>query len=253
MSQQSLIWPLSVVTMALIVIIMALAAPPTSPSAAPLQQACEPGEDGYPQCQTQTAQAGCGLGNSAYPTCATETAAAGQDNDDDNNNDDDNDTTATPTQTRTNTADDDNDDPANTSTPTATEGAATRTPTEASLDEDEDDEATNTPVSEREDANETPTGTLLPDSEVVICVPSVPVFFEGQGPTNTALLLYFDGRPVGGATSDAQGAYRLQLIVGDERGGDYPVEVQVRGTREVVATETCRVPGATTTPTESTE
>lgn len=246
MSQQSLIWPLGIITMVLLVIVMALSTPSTSPRAAPLQQVCEPGESGYPACATQTAEAGCSAGSSAYPTCATETARAQSSNTEET-------ATRTPDAGDDNTGDNSNttsNQQSNTTTPSTTQ-TVTRTPTEASLDED--DEPTNTPGPTREQANQTPTSTLLPDAEVLICVPGLPVFIEGRGPANTALLLYFNERAVGGTTTDAQGFYRIQLVVGEERSGDYPVEVQVRGTREVVATETCRVPGATPTPTEFAE
>lgn len=261
MSQRSLIWPLGVMMVALIIIVSALTSP-TAPSAAPAQQSeCEPGNSAYPACfeETQVAKSRaetgdvCSPGSSAYPVCETETAeaedrsidetSAARQTDVAGQNDDNNDNNSSTTNNNT-------DD---TATPTATR-TATRTPTSTfEVDEDEDGteaEPTNTPGSTRQEATATPTSTPIPDSDVLICIPGVPVPVEGQGPSNAALLLYFDGRAVGGTTSDSRGTYALQLIVGEERPGDYPLEVQVRGTRELVEEFTCRVPGGgTPTPT----
>jgi len=261
MSQRSLIWPLGVMMVALIIIVSALTGP-TAPSAAPARQSeCEPGNSAYPACfeETQVAKSRaetgdvCDPGNSAYPACATETAeaedrsieetSAARQTDVAGQNDDNNDNNSSTT----------NNDTEDTATPTATR-TATRTPTstfEVDADADETEvEPTNTPRSTRQEATATPTSTLITDSDVLICVPGVPVPVEGQGPPNAALLLYFDGRAVGGTTSNARGAYALKLIVGEERPGDYPLEVQVRGTRDLVEEFTCRVPGGgTPTPT----
>lgn len=239
MSQQSLFWPLSITVVIVFVIILALARPDGTPQAAPLRQDdCVEGSANYPACFYQTTPLACDPSGSAYPACATQTAeaASGATNTatsapSNNNSDESSNTTATSTTTPTSANDDDTDSP---------------TPT--SIAEDQDSEAT--PTRQREAATTTPTSTLPPDSDVLICVPDVPVFVEGRGPPSTALLLYFNERAVGGATSDAQGLYRLRLVVGDERGGDYPVEVQVRGTREVVDELICRVPGGTPTPSE---
>ncbi len=237
MSQRSLIWPLGVMMVVLIIIVSALTGP-TAPSAAPARQD-SPCSEEYPE---------------VYPACATETAEIKQtsevrqtnfarQNDDDDNDDNDNETT---TDSNTNNTQ-------NTATPTSTQ-TATLTPTTIfEVDEDEaESEPTNTPRSIRQQATETPTSTLIPDSDILTCVPGVPVVIEGQGPSNAALLLYFDERPVGGTSGDARGIYSLQLVIGEERPGDYPLEVQVRGTRELVDEFICRVPGGgTPTPTET--
>jgi hypothetical protein len=75
------------------------------------------------------------------------------------------------------------------------------------------------------------------------------VLIEGTGPPNTPLLLYFNNRAVGGTTSDDSGFYSLTLVIGEERDGAFPLEVQVRGSRELVAEFTCTVPESTPTPT----
>jgi hypothetical protein len=84
----------------------------------------------------------------------------------------------------------------------------------------------------------------------VPCIPGTQILVEGVGPRNTALLLYFGGQPVGGATSGADGSYSIPLRIGHERPAFYPVQVQVRGTRAVIREFTCLVPYFTPTPTQ---
>lgn len=228
MSQQSLIWPLGIIMVVMIIIIAALTNP-TAPSAAPAyQDGCQATYPAYPDCVTETAE--------AERTRIAETSAARQ-------------VTASPNATATqNITSTSNTTP--TSTRTATRTAAT------TAAEDATSAPTNTPRATRQQETVTPTSTLIPDSEVLTCLPGVPVMVSGEGPANAALLLYFDGRAVGGTTSDSRGAYRIQLVVGEERPGDYPLEVRVRGTTEQVDEFTCRVPAAeepgedTPTPTE---
>jgi hypothetical protein len=85
---------------------------------------------------------------------------------------------------------------------------------------------------------------LAQDTQALTCVPGETVPIKGAGPVATGLLLRFGGRIVGGGVSDASGAYRLSLQVGQERPGDYPVVVEVRETRDVLQRLTCTVPGA---------
>jgi hypothetical protein len=66
------------------------------------------------------------------------------------------------------------------------------------------------------------------------------VFLEGAGPPRTALLIFLDGRPVGGGSSDARGAYRLPLTP-RERPGIYNVDVRTRAERIDVGRFTCYV------------
>jgi hypothetical protein len=74
------------------------------------------------------------------------------------------------------------------------------------------------------------------------CRPGARYSIEGVGPPRTALLLLFDGEAVGGALSGPDGAYRIPLVVGDERPGAYPLEVVRRDSRALVAALTCVVP-----------
>lgn len=91
--------------------------------------------------------------------------------------------------------------------------------------------------------------TSTPVNGAVPCIPGTKVEIQGRGPRNAPLLLYFNGRAVGGGQSDAAGNYRLTLNVGPERAAFYPVEVRVRGTRQLVRELTCLVPYFTPTPT----
>jgi hypothetical protein len=91
--------------------------------------------------------------------------------------------------------------------------------------------------------------TSTPVNGAVPCIPGTTVEIKGRGPRNAPLLLYFGGRAVGGGLSDAAGNYRLSLSVGPERAAFYPVEVRVRGTRQLVRELTCLVPYFTPTPT----
>lgn len=77
---------------------------------------------------------------------------------------------------------------------------------------------------------------------VFICRPGQTYTLSGTASPSTALLLLFDGTSVGGTTSGPDGKYRLQLVMGNERPGDYLLEVQVRATRQIIREALCRVP-----------
>jgi|GEM_PF-2017817 Predicted solute binding protein len=83
----------------------------------------------------------------------------------------------------------------------------------------------------------------------IACLPGDTIYIEGEAPPLTALLIYFDGQPVGGGTSDESGYYRLRLDIGNERTGTYNVQVRIRGTRQVLQEFTCGIQQATATPT----
>lgn len=113
--------------------------------------------------------------------------------------------------------------------------------------------ATSTPTATRGPAQlaATPTATsALPDGvEALNCVPGSTVTLTGQAPPNTALLAFFDKRPVGGGLSRPNGTYTIELQIGKERPGFYVVEVRERATRAFVAQFGCQVPAFTPTPT----
>lgn len=233
MAQHSLIWPLTIIVLAL-AIILSIVANPDAPRAASVQQSdCVQGNPAYPACLQQNNT----QNNPNYPEPTnTRTPTRTYTPEPDQN---DNDSTSTPTSTQTPTVDPDDEEDDDRTTPTATRTAtATFTPVVNN---------TSSPVV----VSPTPTSTVPATGDVLNCVPEVLVLIEGQGPPLTPLMLVFNGRPVGGATSDAQGFYKLRLITGKERPGDYPVEVQVRHTREVIDERICRVPGSMSpTPTE---
>lgn len=74
------------------------------------------------------------------------------------------------------------------------------------------------------------------------CQPGATYTLKGSGPPNTALILRFDSRPVGGGTTDANGAYRVRLAVGQEPPGSYDILLEVRETHQRVAGATCVIP-----------
>ncbi len=191
MSQQSVIWPLGIVASAVLVIVLALAAPHEQPAVA-LQS--------YPDA-TET------------PTAMTTPTL-----------------TLTPTDGTAETAE------SATETPTVT---STRTPTAS---------ATSSPTGVSETATPTPT---IPADALLDCTPGEALWIEGVAPPSTVLLLYFGGQAVGGTVSDAQGEYAMLLVVGNERGGDYPLEVRVRQSGEIIQELVCAVPTFTPTPTPS--
>ncbi|MGQ9928213.1 MAG: hypothetical protein ACUVS4_15245 [Chloroflexaceae bacterium] len=95
----------------------------------------------------------------------------------------------------------------------------------------------------------TPTSALPDGITTLVCVPGVTVTLTGSGPPSTALLAYFNNRPVGGGFSRADGTFSIDLLIGPERPGQYLVEVRKRDGRERVSQWGCEVPGATPTPT----
>jgi hypothetical protein len=78
------------------------------------------------------------------------------------------------------------------------------------------------------------------DRVALACPSGRTVFLEGNGPPQVALLVFLDGRPVGGGATNVRGAYRLPLTT-RERPGIYSVDVQTRAERTVVGQFTCYV------------
>ncbi|MBU6335641.1 MAG: hypothetical protein KGS47_14740, partial [Chloroflexi bacterium] len=79
----------------------------------------------------------------------------------------------------------------------------------------------------------------------IACDLGAPVELRGSGaPRRSAVLLFFDGRAVGGSTSDDAGNFAVTLRVGDEAPGRYPVEVRVRAGGALLLTRICVVPVA---------
>ncbi len=95
----------------------------------------------------------------------------------------------------------------------------------------------------------TPTNPLPEGIATLVCIPGATITLAGSGPPSTALLAYFNDRPVGGGFSRADGAFSIDLVIGPERPGLYLVEVRKRDGRERVSQWGCEVPGATPTPT----
>jgi hypothetical protein len=170
----------------------------------------------YDDCK-RTEQA---LGASPRPTNTTGSDGGGQ----------------APTSTGTSTATD-------TVGPTQTNGAqVTSTPA-----------PTLTPTAARqapaEVATATATSALPPGLEARLCLPGAVVSLVGEATPGTALLAYFDERPVGGGFSRGDGRFSIDLLIGEERPGVYLVEVRERVGDAPVASFGCEVPTLTPTPT----
>ena len=155
---------------------------------------------------------------------ATNTAAAGPTSG----------TSATSAATRTTTSGTSATSALATIAPTVTTAARTATPTRTTA-------ATTVQPSDTPEPSPTP----LADYQ---CVPGQQLAITGTGPAGSGVLLLFDDRIVGGGTVRPNGTFALQLTVGDEESGVYPVVVQVRGTEQQVFNKTCFVPAITPTP-----
>lgn len=81
-------------------------------------------------------------------------------------------------------------------------------------------------------------------AEERVCVPGQAVTLVGVAPAASGLLVRFGGRVVAGAGTLADGRYTIELSLGPEAPGRYPVAVELRGTGQVVQALTCVVPGA---------
>jgi hypothetical protein len=89
----------------------------------------------------------------------------------------------------------------------------------------------------------------------IACPTGTTVFVTGRAPAFEPLLLFLDGRAVGGGVADGSGVYRLPLRA-QERPGRYPIEVRLRASPGVVVGSfTCfvdvplgEVPSATASP-----
>lgn len=74
------------------------------------------------------------------------------------------------------------------------------------------------------------------------CAPGDALELTGVTRPQTALLVLFDDRPVGGGASDRTGAFRIVLRIGDERPGAHNIVVRERERATVVAEYTCETP-----------
>lgn len=84
--------------------------------------------------------------------------------------------------------------------------------------------------------------TPTPEPQFFVCPRGEVTVIEGVGPPATALILFFDGRPVGGTTSDGMGLYQLALTVEAERPGSYLVQIKTRNRQQVIREAVCEVP-----------
>lgn len=76
----------------------------------------------------------------------------------------------------------------------------------------------------------------------IICSPGRHMI-SGSAPANSALLLYFDDRAVGGGQSNEMGNYQIPLVIEPNiRHGAYALVIRMRENRRIVETLTCVVP-----------
>lgn len=94
----------------------------------------------------------------------------------------------------------------------------------------------------------TPTSTLE-GSDLLVCLPGTAITLTGSAKPYSALLAYFNSRPVGGSFTRRDGSYSVVLRIGSERPGLYPVEIRMRDGSALVAQRVCQVPAATPTAT----
>lgn len=215
MTQRSLIWPLALVAaFAVLLIMLMVGSLPAELTAQAVDCASvypTPGADRDNCNRTATAQAG---GSGPYPSPSSTSAPAQP-------------ATATISATVTTTATLRTATPTQGPTNTATL-AVTRPPQ-------------STPTA-------SPTSTLV-GLETLQCLQGSSVTISGTAAPNTALLAYFNERPVGGALSRPDGSYLITLRIGEERPGLYPVSVRLRDSRDPVRELACEVPGGAVTPT----
>lgn len=74
------------------------------------------------------------------------------------------------------------------------------------------------------------------------CLPGERLMLEGVGPPDSALLVRWDERAVGGGVSSVDGRFQLALIVGPEQPGEHRVSVTLRTGREELLRVRCMVP-----------
>lgn len=77
---------------------------------------------------------------------------------------------------------------------------------------------------------------------VMICQQQARFIIKGTTEPYSLLLLTFADRVVGGGMSYASGGYAIPLIIGNEAGGMYQVELRQRNTNKVIKQFSCTVP-----------
>ena len=93
--------------------------------------------------------------------------------------------------------------------------------------------------------------TTTPLDNAIACLPDSTVFVEGNGPSYTAILIYFADKAVGGGTTNGVGHFKIPMKIGREKYGVYEVQARIRNSQRVVAKKTCIVPYFSPTSTPS--
>jgi hypothetical protein len=134
--------------------------------------------------------------------------------------------------------------------PTQTFTREPNTPTDTDVPEPT---ATDTPDNNTPTVTNTATNT--PEANNLTCPSGETTLIEGTGPPSTALILYFEERPivgtvvpkrpVGGTTSDPNGFYSIPLKVRTGEVGEFLVRVETRDRNILVRELICNVPPPT--------
>jgi hypothetical protein len=243
-ARNSLFWPLSIVLLGVLMIALLLASPPQIPLAQ---------EDDTSPTDTAT------ITPSPYPTdtptstdtpypAAEKTATAGART-----------MTAAARRTDTPTATPEEEEPETAPPRAASNAQSTLTPTFTrepnTPTETDEPEQSPTDTPDNETPTITNTATNTPEANNLVCPSGETTLIEGIGPPNTALILYFEERPiigtvvpkrpVGGTTSDNTGFYAIPLKVRTGVVGEFLVRVETRDRNILVRELICNVPQPT--------
>jgi hypothetical protein len=87
---------------------------------------------------------------------------------------------------------------------------------------------------------------LEPEEQFFTCIPGTTVEIAGSGaPANTDLIIFMNGRAIGGGRSDSNGRYRILITIGPERPDIYLLEIKTRERRILIREAACDVPAPT--------
>ncbi len=90
------------------------------------------------------------------------------------------------------------------------------------------------------------TATPEPEEQFFTCIPGTTVEVTGRGaPANTDLIIFMNGRAIGGGRSDSNGRYRILITIGPERPDIYLLEIKTRERRILIREAGCNVPAPT--------
>jgi hypothetical protein len=243
-ARNNIVWPVSIVLLGAFLIVLLLASPPRTP----LAQEDTPTE-------TTTGTVTPTNTNTPYPSPSDRPTATEYAYPDPTQTTSASDRTQTALAQRTDTP-----IPAETEPETAPPRVSNRqqaTQTFTSEPNTPTDEPTRRPTNTPDNVTPTVTHTATntPEADNLTCPSGETTFIEGIGPPNTALILFFEERPiigtvvpkrpVGGTTSDTNGFYSIPLKVRTGEIGEFLVRVETRDRNILVRELICNVPQPT--------